>query len=49
MLVEPRIELVADGELSGEAELVEFGVGSAVPGPPVILSPHDVSSMLRSK
>lgn len=30
-------------------ELVEFGVGAWVPGPPVLVSPQDVRSTARSK
>jgi hypothetical protein len=43
VLVEPRVELV------DVAELVEPGVGMAVPGSPVFVSPQDVNSMPRSR
>ena len=43
VLVEPGVELVE------AAELVELGVGTAVPGPPVFVSPQDVNSMTRSR
>jgi hypothetical protein len=43
VLVEPRVELV------DVAELVELGVGMAVPGSPVFMSPQDVNNMPRSR
>lgn len=43
VLVEPRVELV---DVAG---LVELGVGMAVPGLPVFVSPQDVNSMPRSR
>lgn len=43
VLVEPGVELVE------ASELVELGVGTAVPGPPVFVSPQDVNSMTRSR
>ena len=50
VLVEPGVVLVEPGvELVEAAELVELGVGTAVPGPPVFVSPQDVNSMTRSR
>ena len=43
VLVDPRVELV------DVAELVELGVGMAVPGSEVFVSPQDVNSMPRSR
>jgi len=40
VLVEPGVELV---------DVAELGVGTAVPGPPVFVSPQDVNSMPRSR
>lgn len=46
VLVEPTIELVGVAEAG---ELVAFGVGTSVPGPPVLVSPQDVRSTARNK